>query len=464
MKKGKFVAVMIIYWLGFAGVCGVVSAAEPTTPSFSSFPAGDTPFQPFFKEIVEMNPELAAARAKWRSKAALVGPAGSLPDPRLNLGVYLQEVETRVGPQQARFGISQGIPWKGKLKLKSDMAAAGAEVARRQYESLMIRLFSDLKRQVFELLYLNRAIEVTSRHVDLLKEWEALMSARYTTDTVGMSDWIRVQVEMDRLRDRLSTLRAAEIPVISELNRILNRPPDSSFPVTAGMSFPLPEKIPYSKKELIAAIGAANPEIQGLDSGIHLRKFGISLADKNFFPDFKVGIDFIRTGSARMSDVSGSGKDPVVLTFGLTLPLNRRKYRLLKTAASESFVAAEQKKLGRQNALVSQLSLLEFRYEDAVRKMRLYRDKLIPDTRDSLDVTVSGYEAGGDGFLDIVDTERTLLALELGLEQAKTDGLKALASIERITLLPLIRVVPDYRYGFGKSRNNEKQSDGKKEN
>ena len=437
MKIKNLMTTIILFWVGLAGFQPITLAEEPDKASSSQLIAGPV-FQPFFDEIMSMNPELEAARANWRSKAALVEPAGYLPDPTLSLGLYLQEVETRVGPQQARLGISQSLPWKGKLRLKSDMAAAGAQAARRNYENLRVHLFSDFKKWVFELIYLNQAIHVTFGHVELLKEWEGLMAARYTTDMVGMSDWIRVQVEMDRLQDRLATLRAAREPVIAELNRILNRPAGSAFKVTAGMQFQLPERIPYSRKQLQLAMRADNPELQALDSRIYLKKSTISLARKNFFPDFKVGVDFIQTGSARMDGIDGSGKDPVVLKFGLILPLNRKKYRLLQTAASESFVAATRKKVGRQNALTSRLALLRFQYEDAVRKMRLYREKLIPDTRDSLDVTVSAYEAGGDGFLDIIDTERTLLALELGLERANADGLKALAVMEQITIRPLI--------------------------
>ncbi len=180
MRIKNLMTTIIVFWVGLAGFQPITLAAEPDKASSSQLIAGPV-FQPFFDEIMSMNPELEAARANWRSKAALVEPAGYLPDPTLSLGLYLQEVETRVGPQQARFGISQSLPWKGKLRLKSDMAAAGAQAARRNYENLRVHLFSDFKKWVFELIYLNQAIHVTFGHVELLKEWEGLMAARYTT-------------------------------------------------------------------------------------------------------------------------------------------------------------------------------------------------------------------------------------------------------------------------------------------
>ncbi len=428
---------MSFWWVALAGVQPVVRAAEIEKVSAVS-QVSDPVFQPFFEEISRRNPELEAARANWHSKMALVGPAGSLPDPSLTVGLYLQEVETRVGPQRARLGISQGFPWKGKLKLKGNMAAAGAKAARLRFEDLRNRLFSDFRKGVFQLLYLEQSIDVTGRHVELLREWESLMESRYTANTAKFPDWIRVEVELSRLKDRVNTLRAVREPVIEELNRILNRPSGSEFTTAPGMRLELPESIPYSRAELLKAVSSANPGLKVLDSRVRERKFAVHLSEKNFFPDFKVGVDFIQTGSARMDGVSGSGKDPVVLKFGFTLPLNRKKYRLLKMAASESFVEAEQKRVGQGNALASRLALLQFRYEDAVRKLRLYRDSLIVDTKDSLSVTIQAYESGDGGVLDIIDTERTLLTLELGMAQAKTDGLRALADMERITTLPLL--------------------------
>ncbi|NOY24101.1 MAG: TolC family protein [Acidobacteria bacterium] len=455
--------IIIVYVFGFTGL--PVSMAEGLEQSSLIVAAGNPALQAYYNEIVENNPDLQAAMAIWRSKAALVQPAGALPDPTLTVGVYLQEVETRVGPQQARLGISQGLPWKGKLKLKGDMAAAGAEAAKRRFEDLQNRLFSDFKIQVFRLLYLGRAIDVTAEHVALLQEWESLMQSRYTTDTAKLSDWIRVQVELSRLEDRLNTLKAAKEPVIEELNRILNRPSGSDFEGNAALGLNLPEAIPYTREQLRKAVSSDNPELKVLDNRVRERKFAISLSKKNFYPDFKVGLDFIQTGPARMDGVNGSGKDPVVLTFGLTLPLNRKKYRMLKMAASEAFVSATRVRVNRENAVVSRLALLEFQYEDAVRKLRLYRDKLIPDTRDSLTVTVRGYESGSDSFLDIIDTERTLLALELGMEQARADGLKALAGMERITTLPLVSGATGTSSAVArKSGTKQTESDKTKEN
>jgi len=422
--------------------CAIAPASAQPGPSpgavIASF-ISDPFFGSFFRELSEHNPDVAAMHARWQEATARAGVADALPDPQLSVGLYLQEVETRVGPQQARLGISQALPWKGKRKLKADMASADAEALHNQYENLRVHLFSRFKQWTYELLYLNQAIGVTRQHVDLLTEWEALMEARYTTDSAGLSDWIRVQVEMDRLKDRLASLQAARGPVAAELNRMLNRPVMSEFELPQGFDVTVPEQVDVSTETLVPSTLRFNFELQALDNVVDRKKQNIALSKKDFFPDFTVGMDFIQTGSSPVPGVEGSGKDPVILKFGMSIPLNRKKYRQLETAASRGYIAATKNRVSRQNELTARLALVAFQYEDAVRKLQLYRDKLIPDTRDSLDVTVRAYEAGGDGFLDIIDTERTLLALELGLKRANADGLKALADLEEITARPMIR-------------------------
>ena len=68
------------------------------------------------------NPQLESAFNRWKAALEMVTPARTLPDPRFSYGYYIQEVETRVGPQEDSLGISQTFPWFGKLKLQGQAA------------------------------------------------------------------------------------------------------------------------------------------------------------------------------------------------------------------------------------------------------------------------------------------------------------------------------------------------------
>merc|ERR1711974_383443 len=45
-----------------------------------------------------------------------VAQVNNLPDPTFSFGYFISPVETRVGPQRAKVGLTQMFPWFGTLK------------------------------------------------------------------------------------------------------------------------------------------------------------------------------------------------------------------------------------------------------------------------------------------------------------------------------------------------------------
>ena len=81
------------------------------------------------------NSGLRTAFESWRAAMEQIPQAAALDDPRFTYGYFLQEVETRVGPQKHRLGLTQMFPWFGKLDVRTDAAAAKAEAARSPLRS-----------------------------------------------------------------------------------------------------------------------------------------------------------------------------------------------------------------------------------------------------------------------------------------------------------------------------------------
>ncbi len=73
------------------------------------------------------NPSIRASFERWRAAAARVGEVSDLPDPRFSWGYFVEPIETRTGPQNNRFTLSQTFPWFGKLDELGEVAAREAE-------------------------------------------------------------------------------------------------------------------------------------------------------------------------------------------------------------------------------------------------------------------------------------------------------------------------------------------------
>jgi outer membrane protein TolC len=375
------------------------------------------------------NPGLEAAFNRWKAELEMVSQARTLPDPRFNYGYFIQKVETRVGPQEQRVGLSQTFPWFGKLKLKGDVALAGANAAQQQYETAKLKLFDEVKQAYYELYYVGRAIGIAQENVELLKVFEEVARSKYEADQAQHGDVIKAQVELERLRDRLLTLQDVKHPTLARLNAALNRPAAAQLPWPTH--FP-PARISNTTPALIQQLVKFNPELKRLDSLAEKEKANIALAKKEFFPDVTLGLDYVQTGDARMAGVSDSGKDPVMLGLSVNLPLWREKYRAGVREAVNRYAATRLERQDRANLLTSDLELALFKFQDAQRKIALYRDSLIPKADQNVKVIQSSFETGKSEFLSLIDAERTLLEFQLTYERAVADREQSLSTVEKL--------------------------------
>ena len=375
------------------------------------------------------NPQLEASFNRWKAALEMVSQARTLPDPRFNYGYFIQEVETRVGPQEQRVGLSQMFPWFGKLKLRGEAALEGANAAQEQYEAAKLKLFDEVKQAYYELFYLGRSIDITEENVHLLEYFEEVARSKYEAGTALHADVIKAQVELDRLRDRLRTLNDVKSPTLARLNAALNRPSDALLPWPTN--FP-PAQISTNTPALVQRLVESNPELKGLDYLAAKDKANIALAKKEFYPDVTLGVDYVDTGPARMAGVADSGKDPVMAGFSINIPLWWGKYRAGVREAESRYTATQQERQNRANVLTTDLKLALFKYQDAERKIALYRDALIPKADENVKVIQRSFEAGKSDFLSLIDAERILLEFQLTYERAVANREQGLSTVEKL--------------------------------
>jgi cobalt-zinc-cadmium efflux system outer membrane protein len=375
------------------------------------------------------NAGLEAAFNRWKAELEKVPQVRTLPDPRFSYGYFIQSVETRTGPQRQRFELAQTFPWFGKLRLKGDAALAAANAAQQQYEAAKLRLFYRVKDAFYEYYYLGRAITVAQDNVELLRQVEKVARTKYESGTALYADVLKAQAELDKLDDRLHTLRELRGPTLAKLNAALNRPFDA--PLAWPKSVPV-IKVAVDETQLVATLAQSNPELKGLEAMAQKEKSGIALAKKAFFPDITVGVDYIQTGEAMNPNTPDSGQDPVMLMLSVNLPLWKSKYRAAESEAAARYQARREQHTDRTNALVADLKLALFKYQDAARKVTLYREALIPKARQTLEVTQRAFETGQADFLSLIDAQRTLLEFALTYERAVADHAQRLAEMEML--------------------------------
>lgn len=417
---------------------GRALAAAPAPRAATTTPAPTAPqtaptLQDYLRRAALRNPGLEAAFDRWKAALERVPQVTALPDPRFTYAYYIERVETRVGPQRQQVALAQTFPWFGKLRLRGDAAAADARAAQQEFERTKQRLFFRVKEAYYELYYVGRAIEVTRETADLMGYFEKIARSRYRVAAAEHADVIRAQVEFGKLQDELQALHGQRTPLAAKLNAALNRPADTPVPLPTAIEY---QPVTASDDRLLTWMDEASPELGSLRCRVEGQRAKADLARKTRFPDVTLGLGYIDTGPAR-GPASDSGKDPVVGTVSINVPMWPRKYRAAERQARAELRSAQRSVEDAANALAADVKLALFRLRDAERKTNLYRDTLIPKARQSLKATEAAYTAGKASLLDLLDAEATRLAFRLLYERVHTDHALRVAELEMLIGRPL---------------------------
>ena len=394
----------------------------------------DTTPESFIRYALYHSPTVERAYQQWRAASERLPQVRSLPDPRLNIGFFLDEVETRVGPQQAKVGVQQTFPWIGKLRDREDAAAKGALAAWYRYQETQLIVVERVLIALQNLAYLDEAIGITIENYALLHSFEEVVRARYRVGAGSHPELIRVQVELGQLEDRVIGLEALRPSYVASLNALLNR--SSEAEVVKGLM--LPNSIASETAEQISALAHEwSPVLQSISLRVEQERIGTRIAQKDGYPDLTVGLEYIVTDEAANPALAESGDDPIMLTFGINLPIWREKYDagVRESIAKRLSISRELDSV--TNQLSAEVYKAWFEHTDADRRVRLYEDSLIPKAQESLSASLAGFRTGDSEFLDLLDTQRTLLEFALSAERARADRGKALATLNRLVGRPV---------------------------
>jgi outer membrane protein, heavy metal efflux system len=394
----------------------------------------DSTLEDLIRRAIEANPALEAARQRWIAALERAPQQASWPDPRLASKVFLEPVETRVGPQRIGLSLSQRLPWPGKRRVAETVAEQLAAAEDARFESRRRALVTEVRELWFQLAFLERAVEIVGRNQELVASSEEIVRTRYGAGEAAWADLVRAQLELARLDDRRRSLADRRRPLRARLNAALHRSSDAELPLP---SLPDEPVLPGDADELRRRLEETNPTLLAHRFEIEVGRSGVEAARIAGRPDLTVGLEYLVTGEARMSDVEGSGDDPIAALISLDLPLRRERRAAQEREARARERAAQQEFAGERDRLFAKLEEERWAGREAHRKLALYRRTILPRTEQSLEAVRTAFGTGDASFLDLLDIERTLLEIELELERARADGARAHARIEGLMGEPL---------------------------
>ncbi len=402
-----------------------------SSPSSAAQLKPGAPLSDYLTLAARNNSGLKAAFHLWKAKMERIPQVGALPNPQVTFSHFIRSVETRVGPQRQKIGIMQMFPWFGKQKLRSSAALQAADSARQLLLNLKLKLFYQVKHAYYDYYLTQRTAGILTENIRLLEALEEVLLTKYRTGTAAYADVLKIQVELDRLKERFSSTTHRLRPIKARLNAAMNRPPTASLPDPPTDIAILAPALPY--EQLVRRLKENNPGLKAIDASAVKAQVNIKLARKNFYPDFSIGFDYALTGDTTMPGVADSGKDPIMAMVSIQLPIWGKKNKAAVREANARYQAAVYKRKETENNLLTRLETVYFKYNDAQRKMDLYSKSLLPRAEQALEVSRSAFEAGKIDFINFIDSQRTLLHFQLEWEKARTQLRQQAAQLKMLT-------------------------------
>jgi cobalt-zinc-cadmium efflux system outer membrane protein len=409
---------------------GFTFAQEPT----SSHAGTVTPLSELLAEAEKNNPQIEEARQGWQAAKQVPTQVSTLPDPQFNLQhVSVGSPRPFAGYTNSDFayiglGVSQDIPYPGKLRLKGEIAKREADVSQQQIETVRRTVLAELKAAYFGLAYLSKTLTILEQDGELLKQVEQAADARYRSGMGTQQDLLQAQLQKTKLLREIAMHHLEVGKLEAQIKQLLNRPQDSpDIEPTDLDETPLVQ----TYAELLAAAQVQNPEVASAKKMIERQALQVDLARKDFYPDFNVQYMWQRTDPTQF-------RAYYMLSVGVRVPIYRGRKQRPELAQAE----AEKLRAGSQLQAQSQQVAAELRAQYVLAQQRaellkIHREGLSPQSRAQFQAALAAYQSNKQEFQALLTAFLDVLHFDEEYWQNVSEYETAIARLEQITGLAL---------------------------
>ncbi|MEQ8880679.1 MAG: TolC family protein [Cyclobacteriaceae bacterium] len=442
----------------------------------------------YLHAAAENNPALKSYFNEYLAALEKVPQVGTLPDPQLSMGFFLQPMERFMGTQQADLQLMQMFPWFGMLKTQKDEASKMAVARYERFQEAKYDLFYLVKATWYELYRLEEEIGVTEENLDILQQLERLALIRFQSAGVGagsgsymsgtsnmkqsstksssmsamgggmggstppadksnpvmsspstmgggagMRDVLRVRIEVMALENSLQLLKDSRIPLKAEFNQLLNRRFDEPVVVADTL---MDASLSIERMAILDSITENSPMLKMLDAEAEAYELQRKMATLEGRPMIGAGLNYMPFSPRTENGFSMGGNDMVMPMVRLSIPVYRKKYTAMQREAELRQLAVQQKRENAVNLLAVEWSGAIRNLDDASRRIVLYQGQAELATQ-TLNLLVTGYTTDGSDFGEVLRVQQQLLDYHLSLITAIVDHHISIATLEKLAATEL---------------------------
>lgn len=386
-----------------------------------------TPLATLVAEAQSNNAQVLSAEHGWKASAYRAPQAAALPDPQITVQDFsVGSPKPWAGFSNSDFayvgiGVSQDLPYPGKLRLRETVAELQADAQKAQIDVVRINVADQVKTAYLRLAYLHQTIDLLDRNSKVLETLIQDEVSRYSVGQGSQADILRGQLEHTKLL-RETTMHEQETGQLeSTLKVLLHRAQDSADIIPE----PLREtESPLPLADRLPLVASQNALLKADQTTVQQQAARLKSTTRGTKPDFSVGYMVQLTGS--------SYRDYYVATFNVRFPRKKR-------VNGEIAEAAEMLEQSKADADADgQQQFAETRKESIATQssaelMKEYKQGLIPQAESVFQSELTAYESNRGTLSSVLTALMDRIAFEHDYQQALLDHEVALAHLETLT-------------------------------
>lgn len=424
-----------LLWIGVS----ITSAAAQVRP----IPSPDQPQQPptvshteanptgppvtlsdLLQEALANNAELTALRAQTDVVRQRPMQARFLSAPMAEAQVW-QWPFNSVNPANTNmymFMVSQDLPGRGKRQLRTAVAEKDLALAENDVAIRARDVVNQIKQAYASLYIARKAITVHLESVELLRQIADVSQAKYTTGRISQQDVLKPIVEASRLHSDIVMFDEQAGLAKARLNVLLNRPPET--PIGPLIELDEQRVLPATWDLQRLAI-ERQPELHRARIEIERAEAELAVARSEYKPDFSVQGGYMLM--PRMTDAWTAG---VAISWPKA-PWSRGRIDARVVEQTAAIQTAKARTQAMENMIRLAVQEAYVRARSAQSRAALLRTTIMPQSRQTLEVSRVAYQTDRVDFQALIDNERVLLDAQLDYFRALSDFTQALADLER---------------------------------
>ncbi len=379
---------------------------------------------------LESDPIIMSHRASSRSYSEQSTANGTLPDPKLRLGLFnvpLDSLSISEDPAtQLRIGIQQEFPRGDTTGLKQQQSQwlAQAEMARAENERLL--LLMNVRDTYLNLYYEIQAANIVNETRALFVKLVRITEDQYAAGRANQQDVIRADLELSRLDDRATKILGNEDEYRAQLAQWIG---DAAWQ-DLGSHFPVLPEVP--DKHDINSMLTQHPAVMIETAKVEASRKMIEVSRQDYKPGIGAFVEYRKRFGENIDGSDRSDMMAAMVTVDIPLFTENRQDKNV-AAREESANAARYTRDDKLRVLKRKLEKDKAIYKRLGERELIYKKKLVNSATSNAEASLNAYQSGVTEFTTLMRARITELDVRLENLRIKVDRLRAQARLLYIT-------------------------------